>query len=418
MKPELFIRAQRLFKVAQERSGKAIHDALDAPDAAAKRRKVALMMGGGILAFAVTIFIITHFITAPRETERVEQIQSVTAVHVVEHAFNPVVSLTGEARPKRDIHVFSPTSGVRVLQLLADEGEYVRAGQPLARLDVALSTAQIRSAEASVAEARAEALRARGEYTRAESIRDSGALSTEAIEQRRASATAAEARLAASQAALAETNARLQGGYVRAPVAGLVISRSVQLGAMVDQQEMFRIAGDNALEIAANIAESDVLSLARGQSASFFLANGGIITARLSRLPASVDERTRTGQALFDLPRGTAVRAGMHLRGEVALNSRTAIAAPQSSILYSGGQAYVFVIGGDNIVRRADVVVGLRENDMVEIVSGLDAGLRIAGAGASFLKDGDKIRPIDPVQPQGAQAPPRGADLGLRGRQG
>jgi HlyD family secretion protein len=419
MKPELFIRAQNLFKVAHARSAKAIQDALEAPDAAGKRRKVAIMIGGGIFLFAAVIFIITHFITAPRATgEQVEQIQSVTAVRVAEHAFNSKISLTGEARPKRDIHVFSPTSGVRVLQLLADEGDFVRVGQPLARLDVALSTAQIRAAEASVAEARADALRARGEYTRAESIRDSGALSTEAIEQRQAAAVAAEARLAASQAALAETNARLQGGYVRAPVAGLVISRSVQLGAMVDQQEMFRIAGDNALEVAADVAESDVLALQRGQNASFYLADGGVVTARLSRLPASVDERSRTGQALFDLPRGTRVRAGMHLRGEVALDTHTAMAVPQSSILYDSGQAYVFIIGDDDVVRRADVTLGLRENDMVEIVNGLDQGARVAGSGAAFLKDGDKIRPINPTAPEGPSPSPRGADLGLRGRQG
>jgi HlyD family secretion protein len=419
MKPELFIRAQRLFKVAQERSSKAIHDALDAPDAAGKRRKVVLLIGGGVLGLAVIIFIITHFITAPRQVgEPVEQIQSVTAVQVEPHEFNPVIALTGEARPQRDIHVFAPASGVRVLQLLADEGDYVRAGQPLARLDVALSTAQVRSAEASVAEARAEALRARGEYNRAESIRDSGALSTEAIEQRRAAATAADARLAASQAGLAETNARLQGGYVRAPIGGLVISRSVQLGAMVDQQEMFRIAGDNALEIAADISESDILSLERGQTASFFLSDGGVISAHVSRLPASIDERTRTGEALFALPRGTRVRAGMHLRGEVSLGTRSALAVPQASILYESGQAYVFIIGDDGIARRADVNVGMREGDVAEITSGLDQGARIAGAGAAFIKDGDKVRPIAPAPSPAESQPQRGAGLDLRGREG
>ena len=422
MKPELFIRAQRLFKVAGEAGSRAVHDALDSPASSPARRKVVMLIVGGLLAFAAIIFVITHFITAPRNVVgEIDQTQAVTAVRVAQHAFNPTVTFTGEVRPKRDIHVYAPASGVRVLELLADEGDTVRAGQRLARLDTALSTAQVRAAEASVAEARSSAVRARGEYERAESIRESGALSTEAIEQRRAAAVAADARLAAAQAQLAEVNARLQGGYVRAPVGGLVISRSVQLGALVDQQEMFRIAGDNRLEVAADIAESDVLLLERGQHARFELSDGGQVSAELTRLPASIDERTRTGEALFDLPRNTRLRAGMHVRGAVQLNVETALAAPQSSVLYADGEAFVFVIGDDNRARQTPVVLGAREGDLVEVLSGLDEGARVVGAGAGFLRDGDQVRPIDPTRPEGEAAPERDAaadPFALRGRQG
>jgi RND family efflux transporter MFP subunit len=371
-------------------------------------------LGGAIiLAAAVGLYVMSHIIGAEESrSPPVDQTQVVSVVPLTAHAFTPHVSLLGEVRPKRDIHVFAPASGVRVLQLLADEGDMVRQGQPLARLDVALATAQTSAARAAVAEAESNALRARDEYQRAESIRDSGALSSEAIEQRRASSVAADARLAAARAQLAEVNARLQGGYVRAPVAGLVISRSVQLGAMVDQQEMFRIAGDNRLEVSAQISETDVVSLRVGQAAVFHLADGSTVQGTLSRVPASINDRTRTGEALFDLPRDTRVRAGMHLSGDIELAQRQALAAPQDSIRYEEGRAYVFVVSPDRHVHKTYVTLGAREGNLVEITGGVAVGANIAGSGSAFLRDGDMVRAVTGAAPQRASDAEQ-----LRGRQ-
>lgn len=417
MKPDPLANLQSLLKRGREISVNAVRAATDAPDAAGKRRKVVILIGGAIFAAAVVIYAATHFLGGdPSERIAIDPTQLVSAIPVSTQEFKQVVVLTGEARPVRDIQVYAPATGVRILQLLADEGDMVRAGQPLARLDTALANAQIQLSRANVAEAESAAIRARGEYQRAESIRDSGALSAEAIEQRRAAATAADARLSAARAQMQETNARLQGGYVRAPAAGLVISRSAEIGRPVDGQMLFRIAGDNALEVAADVAEDDVLALRVGQHARFSLADGSAIEATLRRGPASIDSRTRTGQALFDLPLNSSVRAGMFLRGEAELAARQALAAPQSSILYSDRQAYVFVIGDDSRARRVDVTLGAREGDMVEITQGLDDGMRIVGAGAAFLQDGDLIRTVEPAP--AAESPERHSEIELRGRTG
>ena len=411
MKPELFLK--RLFQRGEAKPAPNPLEQQEQPDdpSAKARRRRLLITAGVIAAIAIAvIFTISHWPRPGAKAAPVDQALAVSAVTVAAHEFHPVITLTGEARPHLDIHVFAPASGVRVLQLLVDEGDEVRAGQPMARLDTALSTAQIRAAEAAVANAQASAVRARDEYNRAESIKDSGALSTEAIEQRRAAAAAADAQLAAAQAQLAETNARMQGGYVRAPVAGLVISRSVELGAMVDQQEMFRIAGDNALEVSAQIAENDVLSLQDGQTATFSLADGSSVTGTLTRKPASIDSRTRTGEALFALPQNTNVRAGMHLSGALQLTTRNALAVPQDAVLYDQGQSYVFVIDGQSHVVKTLVTLGMRDGDSVEVTSGLMPGVRIAGAGAAFLRNGDRVRPI-----QQATNPSSGAALDLRG---
>ncbi|MGE0827722.1 MAG: efflux RND transporter periplasmic adaptor subunit [Hyphomonadaceae bacterium] len=382
-----------------------------------KSRRIVYLTLGGIALGALAIYAVTHLGAREVETAAVDPRQSVTVIRAAAREFAPTIDISGEARPVRDIHVVAPASGVRILEILADEGQMVRQGQALARLDTAVSTAQTRAAEASVAEARAAAVRARGEYDRAEAIRDSGALSTEAIEQRRAAADAADARLAAAQAQLAETNARLAGGYVRAPISGLVIDRQATLGAPVDGQTLFRIAGDNQLEVAAQVAEADILALAVGQRATFRLIDGTEVDARLRRSASSIDPRTRTGEALFALPRNTRVRAGMFLRGNATLAPRNSLAVPQAAILYQNGEAYLYVVDQQNKVRRTNVRLGARDGSWVEIVQGLSAGARVAGAGAAFLQNGDEIRPIE-AQPQ--QAPQRRAEDGdvLRGRSG
>lgn len=416
MKPDLFSSAQNLFKRVNQSLFKEDPSA-DADSAAKTRRlRVVLMFGGGIAAAALGVYALSHSGGSDTEIAKVDRTQAVTAVILEDRTFNPRVALQGEARPRRDFQVYAPASGVRILQLLADEGDVVRQGQPLARLDTALSNAQLAAAQASVASAEAANVRAQGEYQRAESIRDSGALSAEAIEQRRAAAGAAAAQLAAARAQLAEVNARLQGGYVRAPAAGLVISRTAQIGRPVDGQVLFRIAGDNALEVAAEVAEADVLSLREGQTAIFQLVDGTTVQGTLRRGPASIDSRTRTGEALFDLPARSNVRAGMYLRGEATLAPRPGLAAPQSSVLYENGQAFVYVIDEQNHARRVDVQTGMREDSWVEIAGGVQAGQRIVGSGAAFLQDGDPVRPIAPRQPEPAGE--AGAATELRGREG
>ena len=449
-RPEsLFKRARdaggHAFRTARDAGKRVWERATDAPDPAKRRTKILWLTGGAIAAVIAVLFFVSRIggddnIEAPPSTA-----QAISVIPVATHTFETEVSLNGEARPVRDIQVAAPATGVRILQILVDEGDFVRQGQAMARLDTALSTAQTRAAQASVAEAESAAVRARGEYQRAESIRDSGALSDEAIEQRRAAAVAADARLAAARAQLAETNARLGGGYVRAPASGLVIDRTAELGRPVDGQVLFRIAADNRLEVSAQVAEADALALQERQVATFALVDGSTVQGVLRRLPASIDSRTRTGEALFSLPSGSRVRAGMYLRGRANLPPRDVIAVPQSSVLYDSGQAYVFVVSPNAVpvtaderanrrrrgagdippeptypVTRQNVQLGGRDGDNVEVVSGLQIGQRLVGSGAACLQEGEAVRILQTPAPAAEQpaATQQNAPAGIRGREG
>lgn len=433
-RPELFDRAQGLLRSAADGAGRALKGARDAgaaaleggadnPDAKARRRRIVLLSAGGLIAAIAVIFAITHMggDEAGVPTGPVNTAQAVNVITVQNSAFQPSVALNGEARPVRDIQVAAPATGVRILAILVDEGDMVRQGQRMARLDTNLALAQTRAAQANVASAEASAVRARGEYDRAQSIADSGALSTEAIAARRAAATAADAQLVAAQANLQEVNARMGGGFVLAPASGLVIDRTAEIGRPVDGQVLFRIAADNQLEVSARVAESEALALQEGQPATFTLVDGTTVNATLRRLPASINSETRTGEALFTLPMGTRVRAGMFLRGEAQLAQHSAIAVPQSAVLYDNGQGYVFVVDQQNHAHRTNVDVGARNGDLVEVRSGVTLGQRIVASGTAFLQDNDPVQVIQPPAPAAATPQRRTENTdpaGLRGRQG
>lgn len=342
----------------------------------------------------------------------VESAQSVTVAPVAMSAFRTVLSIAGEARPRNDVRVYAPAQGVRIVQLLADEGDVVRAGQALARLDTNLATAQTSAAAAQVAEAQAAATRSTAAAERADALKDSGALSLEAIEARRADAQAAQARLRAARAQLAEVNARLQGGYVRAPAGGVVLSRTAQLGAPVDGQPLFRIAGGGDLEVAVEVGEADMLAMKQGQLALFRLVDGTEVQGRLRRGAASIDSRTRTGSVVFDLPRDRAIRPGMFVRGEAALPPQSLLSVPQTAVVYDKGEAYVFVVDAQNKAQRMKVRLGARSDDRVAVMEGLQAGQSVVAGGAAFLRTGDAVRPVQANAP----AQPVAGAAGLRGR--
>ncbi|MEZ6023413.1 MAG: efflux RND transporter periplasmic adaptor subunit [Hyphomonadaceae bacterium] len=166
--PETFGPAQgllgRVLRTARESGENLWKRATDAPTEEAQRRRVLMMFGGGVFAIIAVLFVLSRLGGDGAARTDVDTAQAVSVFAAESQVFQPTVSLNGEARPVRDIQVVAPATGVRILQLLVDEGDTVRQGQPMARLDTNLAQAQTRAAQASVAEAESAAVRARGEY--------------------------------------------------------------------------------------------------------------------------------------------------------------------------------------------------------------------------------------------------------------
>ncbi len=367
-----------------------------------KRRLAFIIAAAIIAAIAIALFVAQRKTPATPESNGASA-QLVTTIRAEPREFVRMAPVSGEVRPVQDVRVFAPTTGVRIAEVLVEIGDHVTEGQPLARLESGVADARVLAAQADLEEAKVEAARASGDYERIKPIIESGAFSKEEVAARATAAASANARVAARRAALAEVNAKMQGGFVRAPAAGLVIERNARVGEWADQQALFRIVGDDRLEIAAEVAEGDILSLKAGQTATFLTSDGAKVETVLRRPPVAIDSESRTGTALFDLPLGAAVRTGMYLRGEVAVESHPAVAVPMTAVSYASGQPGVFVIEGGK-ARLVPVRLGARSGDYVAIESSFAEGALVAASGGAFLMDGDPVRIAEPGEAASQEA--------------
>src|SRR5690606_9843780 len=217
-----------------------------------------------------------------------------------------------------EVPVGAETGGLTATAVYVDEGRYVQQGAPLVQLNDALLKAQLRQQQAAVQTAEANAARDDAALARAEELKERGFLSQASLDTALANQRSSQANLSAARAALAETQTRLSQATIRAPVSGLVISRSVTRGQIVSPgTELFRIVRDGRLELDAQVPETDLGFVRSGQSAVVASDQVGETTGTVRIVTPEVDPQTRLGVARISLAGGSGFRPGMFARARI-----------------------------------------------------------------------------------------------------
>ncbi|RZJ90676.1 MAG: efflux RND transporter periplasmic adaptor subunit, partial [Brevundimonas sp.] len=180
---------------------------------------------------------------------------------------------------------------------------------------------------------------------------------------------------------------------IRAPVAGLIISRSVTRGQIVAAgTELFRMVRDGRLELDAQVPEAELPLVRAGQSAGITADQAtGPVSGRVRIVTPEVDPQTRLGVARVALNPGSGLRPGMFARATIDVGAAPALTVPAQSVVFRDGKAGVYVIGANNVVHFNQVTTGDRAGANVVIASGVQAGARVVVQGAGFLGDGDRV---------------------------
>ncbi|MBX9699402.1 MAG: efflux RND transporter periplasmic adaptor subunit [Acetobacteraceae bacterium] len=312
----------------------------------------------------------------------------------------PVIG-DGSVAAWQELVIGTEIGGLRVIEVGFEEGDTVRKGQVLVRLDPAIPAAQAQQAEAAAEEAEAALRMAQSDLRRSIELSRTDNVARQILEQRQSAARQAEAKLAAAQARRDEAVARLAQTRIEAPADGVVSRRSVLLGAVVQPgQEMFRLIRDGRLELAARVPELDLAAIRPGQPVRVTHGERAI-EGQVRMVAPVIAGDTRLGIVYVILPPDSGLRPGMFARAEVVPAATQVLAVPQEAVVFRGGTPIVFVVasGADRVAQRA-VTPGARRDGMVEIASGLDAEDRVVVAGAGFLTDGDVVRVADaPARP-------------------
>lgn len=311
---------------------------------------------------------------------------------------------SGRLVVREEAAVGSELPGYRVAAVYVDEGDWVKQGQAMAKLDDALLQAQIAQAEATLATQQAALDFKAAQLARAESLEQEGAFSKELLEQRRMETASAKASLAASQASVNEMKVREARMTLRAPVAGMVLQRAIRPGDISGgaTTPYFRIARDGLIELDAELPDSKLALLKEGNPASVALSTGEVIQGKIRFVSPRVDQNTSLGRARIQLPFDKALRPGSFAEARFGSSASGVVSVAASAIRYEAGGASVMLVGSDNRVKQVPVKLGERAGDYVQLIDGPPAGSRVLAVGSSFTLDGDVIRP---VEEGAAQAP-------------
>lgn len=296
------------------------------------------------------------------------------------------IEASGQLVSREEAAVGSELTGYRVARLYADEGDWVRAGQPLVQLDDTLLRAQIEQQAAITAQSQAEAARVSG-------LDGQGVLSQEQIETRRYQAKAQEA-------ALKELRTRASRMTITSPVGGRVLSRSVTSGQIAGggATPWFTIARDGLVELDAEVNEADLAGIRTGQSVQVSLPGGQSISGVVRLISPRVDSGNRLGKVRVRLPVRPDLRPGGFGRATFGASGAPVTAIPESAIRYEADGLFVMTVDSNNRAHQTAVKIGQKGGGWAQLVQGPPAGTRIVLGGASFVSDGDVVRPAPAQQ--------------------
>ena len=301
---------------------------------------------------------------------------------VVQTGVAPVrITGSGSVSAWQEVPVGAETGGLTAVALLADEGQEVKQGQPLLKMNDVLLQAQLKQASANYDQANKA-------YQRAETLYKQGYLSAAGLDQ-------AQASMLTTQAALDTAQTQLSLATVRAPVSGVVSSRTAVLGQIVQQgAELFRIVRDGRIELNMEVVESDLHRIQPGMSATVTSESTGPVAGTVRIVTPEVNPTTRLGYARISAPWSSGLRPGMFAQGDIDAGTQTVMELPQSAIVYSQNLPAVYLIGPDNKAHIRKVALGEHLGQAVVIKDGVAPGDRVVTTGAGFLNDGDLVHPV------------------------
>jgi RND family efflux transporter MFP subunit len=360
---------------------------------------------------------------AAADQPRAVEPPAVTVVPATKRQFVDRLFVSGTLVAREEAQVATRIDGLAIVEVDAEDGDQVKQGQVLARLDrtqldallaqidaaTKRADAAIDQAQSMIAQSEAQLKFASDDFDRAKKL-TGGVMAVSTIEQRETAMKTAEAQLAAARNALglAEADRKSRDGErqellvridrteVKAPVGGIVSRRSAKVGADASStgEPLFRIIEDGAVDLEADVPEASLARLAVGMPAELKLPGvEGAVAGRVRLVNQEVDKGSRTGKVRIALEDVTHAHIGAFASGQVELVRRDGVGAPATAFEREGDSARLYVVR-DGKVEERQVKPGIVDGDSVEIEGGVAAGESVVARAASFLRPGDRVRAV------------------------
>jgi membrane fusion protein, multidrug efflux system len=285
--------------------------------------------------------------------------------------------------------------------LLVREGDVVKAGQVVGRLDTTEFELRVRQAEQTAMSARTQLDIAKRTLDNNRALVAQGFISATGLETSVSNEAGAQANYQAAVAATEIARKSRADSVLVAPINGIVSQRMVQPGERVGiDAKVIEIVDLTSLELEAAVAPEDVGAVQVGQAARLMV--DGLTepaAAKVVRINPSTQAGTRAVMVYLALQPQQGLRQGLFARGGIELLRKNALAAPVSAVRVDQARPYVLAVESGRVAQRTvelglrgEAVIDGRIENSVELVSGIADGAKLLRASAGTVRDGATVK--------------------------
>jgi membrane fusion protein (multidrug efflux system) len=314
-------------------------------------------------------------------------------------ASGPVI--TGSVQPERRADLRAEVSTI-VLQVLRENGDTVRRGDLLVRLDDTAIRDALASSE-SASRAAAQALeQTERQFQRMTTLRGSGMASAQQLEDAEVRRNNAQSDLESAKTRAVLARQQLQRTEVRAPFDGVVSDRKVSAGDTAQVgKELVKVIDPSSMRFEGLVSADNIGSVKAGQAVSFRV-NGypdQEFTGKVRRVNPAANATTRQVEVLVDFTGAKQPRlAGLYAEGHVEAESNTSLTIPATALVRDGDRASAWRVK-DNKLQKVTLALGVRDPRTGDFVlkDGLAEGDQVIRHPSALLKDGQSIQAAAPA---------------------
>lgn len=316
-------------------------------------------------------------------------------------ASGPVV--TGSIQPERKADLRAEVSAV-VLQVLKENGDAVRRGDVLVRLDQTSILDNVHSAEDNARNVAQSLDQAERNLQRLKTLRASGMTSLQALDDAEVRRNGAQSELSASNARVVVARQQLERTVVRAPFDGVVSDRKVSAGdTAAIGKELLKVIDPNSMRFAGQVSADKISVVSIGQSVNFRINGypGQEFRGKVTRVDPSANDITRQVEVLVTFTDAKQPKvAGLYAEGTIEAANVKAVTLPESVVVKAGDKTSAWRVKG-NALNQVDLALGVRDprTGNYEVRSGLAEGDIILRSPSSSFKEGQAVEMASAKQP-------------------
>jgi RND family efflux transporter MFP subunit len=306
----------------------------------------------------------------PNPEPPLETVTAVVESAPLERTYDGTVEAVNQA-------TVSAQTGGRIAEILYDVDDYVEAGAPIIRFTDVEQQAALQQAEAALSEARSRAREAEENFRRTSQLFDSDAATQQEYDRALAARDTAAARVTAARSAVQSAEQQVEYTIVRAPYAGIVTARYVELGESVAVgQPLMSGLSLETLRVTVQLPQETAVRVRELKLAAVLTDEGRIEPKSITVFPTA-DPATNTFTTRVELPEGQfSLYPGMFAKVAFVMGESRRLLIPAAALVRRSEVTGVYVVDGG--VRLRQLRVGNVFGDRVEVLAGLSAGERVA----------------------------------------